>query len=110
MRRSRADSREETLPGVWAAQGCRPIGTGRQGTRERAVVQLAVTGGGGFIGSHVVDRLVRAGHDVRVIDVQPRWRNPEATYLEVDLFDQAGLGAAVADCAAVFHLAGASNV
>ena len=32
------------------------------------------------------------------------------TYLEVDLFDQAGLGAAVADCAAVFHLAGASNV
>jgi UDP-glucose 4-epimerase len=73
-------------------------------------VQLAVTGGGGFIGSHVVDRLVRAGHDVRVIDVQPRWRNPGATYLEVDLFDQAGLGAAVADRAAVFHLAGASNV
>jgi UDP-glucose 4-epimerase len=73
-------------------------------------VQLAITGGGGFIGSHVVDRLVRAGHDVRVIDVQPRWRNPGAAYLEVDLFDEAGLGAAVADCAAVFHLAGASNV
>ena len=73
-------------------------------------MQLAVTGGGGFIGSHVVDRLVEAGHDVRVIDVQPRWRNPDATYLEVDLFDQAALGAAVADCTAVFHLAGASNV
>jgi len=73
-------------------------------------VQLAVTGGGGFIGSHVVDRLVKAGHDVRVIDVQPRWRNPDATYLEVDLFDQAALGAAVAGCTAVFHLAGASNV
>jgi UDP-glucose 4-epimerase len=58
----------------------------------------------------VVDRLVRTGHDVRVIDVQPRWRNPDATYLEVDLFDSDGLGAAVADCAAVFHLAGASNV
>ena len=73
-------------------------------------MQLAVTGGGGFIGSHVVDRLVEAGHDVRVIDVQPRWRNPDATYLEVDLFDQAALGAAVAGCTAVFHLAGASNV
>jgi UDP-glucose 4-epimerase len=73
-------------------------------------VQVAVTGGGGFIGSHVVDRLTAAGHDVRVIDMQPRWRNPEADYREVDLFDEAGLGAAVAGCAAVFHLAGASNV
>ncbi len=58
----------------------------------------------------MVDRLTAGGHDVRVIDVRPRWRNPGATYLEVDLFDVAGLGAAVADCAAVFHLAGASNV
>ena len=73
-------------------------------------MQLAVTGGGGFIGSHVVDRLVRAGHEVRVIDAAPRWRNPAATYCEVDLFDEGALGAAVAGCAAVFHLAGASNV
>jgi UDP-glucose 4-epimerase len=73
-------------------------------------VQVAVTGGGGFIGSHVVDQLTRAGHEVRVIDVRPRWRNPGATYLETDLFDEAALGAAVAGCAAVFHLAGASNV
>jgi UDP-glucose 4-epimerase len=73
-------------------------------------VQVAITGGGGFIGSHVVDRLVRAGHDVRVIDMRPRWRNPDAAYVEADLFDEAGLGAAVAGCAVVFHLAGASNV
>jgi UDP-glucose 4-epimerase len=58
----------------------------------------------------VVDRLTGAGHHVRVIDVEPRWRNTGAAYLEVDLFDEAGLGAALAGCAAVFHLAGASNV
>jgi UDP-glucose 4-epimerase len=45
-----------------------------------------------------------------VIDVHPRWRNPAARYLAVDLFDAAALAAALAGCAAVFHLAGAANV
>jgi UDP-glucose 4-epimerase len=73
-------------------------------------VQIAVTGGGGFIGSHVVDRLVAAGHDVRVVDIRPKWHNPAAQYRRVDLFDSAGLDQALAGCAAVFHLAGASDV
>jgi UDP-glucose 4-epimerase len=73
-------------------------------------VRVAVTGGGGFIGSHVVDRLVAAGHDVRVIDIRPRWQNASADYRVVDLFDGAGLSEALAGCAAVFHLAGASDV
>jgi UDP-glucose 4-epimerase len=71
---------------------------------------VAVTGGGGFIGSHVVDRLVAAGYQVRVIDVGSRWHNPAADYHAVDLFDGAGLGRALSGCAAVFHLAGASDV
>ncbi len=71
---------------------------------------IAVTGGGGFIGSHVVDHLARAGHQVRVIDVDPHWHNPAAEYRAVDLFDAGGLGRAVDGCGAVFHLAGASDV
>ena len=73
-------------------------------------MQVAVIGGGGFIGSHVVDQLVGAGHRVRVIDLAPRWRNPAARYHELDLFDEAGLVGILAGCAAVFHLAGASDV
>ena len=73
-------------------------------------MQVAVIGGGGFIGSHVVDHLLAAGHRVRVIDPDPRWRNPAARYHELDLFDDAGLAAALAGCRAVFHLAGASDV
>ncbi|HEV2376817.1 MAG TPA: NAD(P)-dependent oxidoreductase [Streptosporangiaceae bacterium] len=73
-------------------------------------MRTAVTGGGGFIGSHVVDHLVRAGHEVVVIDVAPRWHHPAAQYRAVDLFDSAGLAAALDGCSAVFHLAGASDV
>ena len=55
-------------------------------------MRVAVTGGCGFIGSHVVDQLVQAGHEVRVIDVGRGWRNPAADYLAGDLFDEAALG------------------
>jgi UDP-glucose 4-epimerase len=73
-------------------------------------MRVAVTGGCGFVGSHVTDHLVRAGHEVRVVDIGDGWRNPGAGYRRIDLFDEAGLGESLAGCDAVFHLAGAANV
>lgn len=73
-------------------------------------MRVAVTGGCGFIGSHVVDQLLAAGHQVRVLDIGGGWRNPAAEYLTGDLFDPAALRHGVDGCAAVFHLAGAANV
>jgi UDP-glucose 4-epimerase len=73
-------------------------------------MRVAVTGGCGFIGSHVVDQLLTAGHQVRVLDVGGGWRNPAAEYLTGDLFDPAALRRGLAGCAAVFHLAGAADV
>ena len=73
-------------------------------------MRVAVTGGCGFIGSHVVDQLLRAGHDVVVVDLARGWRNPAADYREADLFDQPDLVAALAGAQAVFHLAGAADV
>jgi UDP-glucose 4-epimerase len=73
-------------------------------------VRVAVTGGCGFIGSHVVDHLVRAGHDVRVIDTSGQWRNPGAAWWPADIFDDEALAAAVAGVDAIYHLAGAADV
>ena len=73
-------------------------------------MRVAVTGGCGFIGSHVVDHLLRAGHDVCAIDIGGQWRNPAADYRPADLFDAAALNAALTGAGAVFHLAGAADV
>jgi UDP-glucose 4-epimerase len=79
-------------------------------TGKEAAMRVAVTGGCGFIGSHVVDHLVRAGHEVVVIDLYDQWLNPAAEYQRADLFDSAALDDALAGVQAVFHLAGAADV
>jgi UDP-glucose 4-epimerase len=73
-------------------------------------MRVAVTGGCGFIGSHVVDHLLSAGHQVAVVDLSDQWPNPSAAYYRADLFDGPALAAALAGADAVFHLAGAADV
>ncbi len=53
--------------------------------------KVLVTGGAGFIGSHVVDLHLEAGHQVVVVDDLSTGRranlNPEATFIEMDIRD-----------------------
>src|SRR5262245_34164993 len=72
-------------------------------------VRIAVTGGSGFIGSHVVDKLLDAGHTVVVIDMRPPHR-PDALFVRGDVLDPEALRKGLRDCDVVFHLAGVANV
>lgn len=73
-------------------------------------MRTAVTGGAGFIGTHVVDRLVDAGHEVLSLDVRSGPPDPRVRVHAVDVLDLDGLTEAFTGCDAVFHLAGMSNV
>jgi UDP-glucose 4-epimerase len=80
-------------------------------------MRILVTGGAGYIGSHLVDRLVHLNHEVTVIDdlstgnlanltaVRGDIRFVEATILNADIVDTLVAGADV-----VFHLAAAVGV
>lgn len=54
-------------------------------------MRVCVTGGAGFIGSHLVDRLIALGHTVLVIDNLTtgvrEFINPKATFIETDVRD-----------------------
>jgi UDP-glucose 4-epimerase len=75
-------------------------------------VKVLVTGGSGFIGSHVVDRLLAHGHEPRIFDlVQSRYHDPSAVeYVPGDLLDSESVRHAVRGNDAVVHLAAVSDV
>jgi UDP-glucose 4-epimerase len=70
-------------------------------------VKVLVIGGSGFIGSHVVDRLLVHGHSVRVFDRQPeRFRPPlpQVEYRYGEFADRMALVEALSGTDTVFHL------
>ena len=72
--------------------------------------RIVVTGGSGFIGSHVVDALADAGHAVTVLDHRVRPHRPDVAFEDVDLLDLESVLEATRGAEHVFHLAAVSNV
>jgi len=72
-------------------------------------LKVLVTGGSGFIGSHVVDALVNAGHDVTVIDHRVRPHREDVRFEDVDLLDLSSVLVATRSVDHVFHLGAVSN-
>src|SRR5436190_14341691 len=75
-------------------------------------MRVLVTGGSGFIGSHVVDKLIDAGHSVRLYDLAPSpYRSPEEVDFRAgDITNLDAMAAAMTGCEAVIHLAAVADV
>lgn len=81
--------------------------------------KLFVTGGSGFIGSHLVDRLVSEGHTVTVYDnlvsgktkdIQHLIGRPDFRFIEADLLDFDTLNAAMKGHDIVWHLGANTDI
>ena len=87
------------------------------------MTRSVVTGAAGFVGSHLVERLLALGHDVTAIDcftdyyerarkernIAEARTNARLRFVEADLLTT-DLGALLADADYVFHLAGQAGV
>jgi UDP-glucose 4-epimerase len=79
-------------------------------------MRALVTGGAGFIGSHIVERLLADGFEVRVLDDFSTGHrenlpaHPQLTIIEGDVADLATVRDAVSGCDWVFHEAAIASV
>jgi dTDP-L-rhamnose 4-epimerase len=81
--------------------------------------RVLVTGGAGFIGSHLVDRLLEAGHEVRILDSlvpqvhphgRPGYLSTEAELIVGDVRDRDAVRRALTGVDRLVHLAAAVGV
>jgi UDP-glucose 4-epimerase len=83
-------------PAIESANGARPT--------------VLVTGGSGFIGSHVVDALERRGYHPRIFDLRESPHHDSVDTVLGDAVDTDALARAMDGCAAVIHLAAMADV
>ncbi len=72
-------------------------------------MRILVTGGAGFIGSHLCERLINDGHEVVVLDNlssgKKEWASQKSKFVNGDIRDPTTVATAMQGCGAVFHLA-----
>ena len=78
----------------------------------KTVVQVLITGGNGFIGSHLAERLEESGHSVTLFDLHFNGNTTSLQGLKIrgDVRDYGAVKDAVAGHDAVFHFAAVSRV
>uniref|UniRef100_A0A3P9KIM3 Sterol-4-alpha-carboxylate 3-dehydrogenase, decarboxylating n=1 Tax=Oryzias latipes TaxID=8090 RepID=A0A3P9KIM3_ORYLA len=67
--------------------------------------RCAVIGGSGFLGRHLVEKLLERGYSVSVFDIRQSYELPGVTFHQGDLCDKQALLSALQDVSLVFHCA-----
>jgi len=82
-------------------------------------MKCLVTGGAGFIGSHLVDKLIEKNNDVTVLDnlssgkeefIEHHMKNDKFSFIKADLIDKEVLIDKIRDIDVVFHIAANPDV
>src|SRR5437660_4300251 len=83
------------------------------------IKNILITGGAGFVGSHLADALLAVGHNVRIFDSLttqvhgdqvPAYLSTEAKFIKGDMRDAGAVHGALQGMDVVFHLAAAVGV
>ncbi|MEP7130828.1 MAG: NAD(P)-dependent oxidoreductase [Sphingomicrobium sp.] len=69
-------------------------------------MRLAVTGGTGFVGSHLIDAALAAGHTIQALTRREQPDRERVTWIPGSLDDRAALERLIADGDAIIHVAG----
>src|SRR4030095_1425618 len=78
--------------------------------KANELMKIVVTGGSGFIGSHVVDVLLKNGHDVLIYDFVPPRCNQPCRSVEADVNNMPKLVSSTKGYDVIYHMAAEANV
>ena len=74
-------------------------------------MRVLVTGGSGFLGSHVADALSTSGHEVTIFDIAPsNYLKPNQKMITGDILDRDLLKSVIVDQQIVYHFAGIADI
>src|SRR5207244_3487400 len=99
---------------TWHAGGC-----SHDARDGRSVIRALITGGAGFVGSHLADKLLERGYEVQILDdlstgsiehVEPLKKHPAFSYVVESVMNRPLVAELVDRADVVFHLAAAVGV
>jgi UDP-glucose 4-epimerase len=74
-------------------------------------MKVLITGGSGFLGSHIADAVTSAGHEALILDLKPSaWLRPGQTMIIGNVLDRDIVRRAMEGCAVVYHLASVADI